>query len=114
MNDYMTALLERFEIPSPQAAAMEAKVDAAVDELREHLGKEQRRILLRLLDLENVRRVEAKLYGFLSGYRLAEGIHRELDEQPRFSIAAEDEARASVQYYYKEWGEQDGEAQSER
>ena len=99
MNDYMTALLDRFGIPSPQAADMETKANAAVDELRKQLGKDQRRRLLRLLDLENARRVEAVLYGFLSGYRLAEGIHRELDEYPRFSIAAEDEARAKAQYH---------------
>ena len=83
MNDYMTALLDRFGIPSPQVADMEAKVNAAVDQLREQLGKDQRKLLLRVLDAENTRREEAALYGFLSGYRLAEGIHRELYEQPR-------------------------------
>ena len=113
MNDYMTALLDRFGIPSPKAAETEEQVRAAEQDLKEQLGKEQWRLLLRLTDLHNACREEARLSGFISGYRLAAGIHGELDEHPRFSIVAEDEERAQ-KIFEQEWGEQNGEAPGER
>ena len=79
MNDYMTALLERFKIETASSAAMAEQVKTAEDHLREQLGKEQRRLLLRLTDLHNALREEAQLGGFIAGYRLAEGIHKEMD-----------------------------------
>ena len=94
MNDYMMALLDHFGIASPRAAELAGRVKTAEENLRRGLTKEQRKLLLRLTDSQNVLREEAALYGFISGYRLAEGIRRELDEHPPFSIVAEDEKRA--------------------
>ena len=113
MNDYMTALLERFIIETASSAAIAEQVETAEDHLREQLGKEQRRLLLRLTDLHHALREEAQLGGFIAGYRLAEGIHKELDGYPRFSIAAEEEERARKKFE-EEWGERHGETQTVR
>ena len=94
MNDYMIALLDRFGIISPRAAELTGRVKTAEENLRGELTKEQRKLLLRLTDSQNALREEAVLYGFISGYRLAEGIRGELDAHPSFSIVAEDEKRA--------------------
>ena len=113
MNDYMTALLERFKIETASSATMAEQVKTVEDHLREQLGKEQRRLLLRLTDLHNALREEAQLGGFISGYRLAEGIHKELDGYPKFSVAAEEEERARKKFEKRE-GEQHGETQTVR
>ena len=42
MNDYMTALLERFKIETASATAIAEQIKTAEDHLREQLGKEQR------------------------------------------------------------------------
>ena len=113
MNEYMTALLERFKIETASSAAMAEQIKTAEDHLREQLGKEQRRLLLRLTDLYSALREEAQLGGFVAGYRLAEGIHKELDGYPRFSIVAEEEERARKKFV-EEWREQYGETQTVR
>ena len=113
MNDYMTALLERFKIETASSAAIAEQVETAEDHLREQLGKEQRRLLLRLTDLHHALREEAQLGGFVAGYRLAEGIHKELDRYPRFSIVAEEEERARKKFEER-GGEQHGETQTVR
>ena len=113
MNDYMTALLGRFKIETASATAIAEQVKTAEDHLREQLGKEQRRLLLRLTDLHHALREEAELDGFIAGYRLAEGIHRELDGYSRFSIVAEEEKRARKKFV-EEWGKQHGETQTVR
>ena len=98
MNDYMTALLERFQIETPELSAYQARTAAAEAKLKETLNAEQRKLFLQLTDCQNSYRQEAALCGFLSGWRLAEGVRDELDALPRFSIIDEDEARAREQY----------------
>ena len=98
MNDYMTALLERFQIETPELSAYQARTAAAEGKLKETLDTEQRKLFLQLTDCQNSYRQEAALCGFLSGWRLAEGVRNELDALPRFSIIDEDEARAQERY----------------
>jgi hypothetical protein len=98
MNDYMTALLERFRIETPELSEYQARTRAAEDKLRETLDDGQRRLLLRLADCENYYRTEAALCGFLSGWRLANGIRDAQDALPRFSLLDEDEARVLKAY----------------
>ena len=90
--DYMTALLERFRIVTPELSARQARTRAAEDKLRETLDDGQRKLLLHLADCENYYRTEAALCGFLTGWRLANGIPDELNTLPRFSLLDEDEA----------------------
>ena len=98
MNDYMTVLLERFQIETPALSAYQARTAAAEARLKETLDAEQRKLLLQLTDCQNTYRQEAALCGFLSGWRLANGVRDELDALPRFSIIDEDEARARERY----------------
>ena len=94
MNDYMIALLERFEIETSELSAYQARTAAALAKLKETLDAEQRRLLLQLTDCQDAYRQEAALCGFLSGWRLVNGVRDELDALPRFTIPDEDEARA--------------------
>ena len=58
------------------------------------LAKEDRKLLLRLVDMEDNLRGLATLHSFTCGYRLACGIHRELAEEAMYSFAKEEEERA--------------------
>ena len=89
----MTALLERFQIETPELSAYQARTAAAEAKLKETLDAEQRKLLLQLTDCQNTYRQEAALCGFLSSWRLANGLRDELDALPRFSLIDEDEAR---------------------
>ena len=51
-----------------------------------------------MADCQNSYRQETALCGFLSGWRLAEGVRNELAALPRFSIIDEDEARTRERY----------------
>ena len=92
MRDYMTALQRRFHIASEQSAKLKREAESAYDTLHETLTREQQKLLLRLLDAEERLRDEEKLDAFFSGFRLADGIHRELGAP--YSYEAEDEERA--------------------
>ena len=85
MKDYMTALLERFGTPSAETKELQHKAKAAEDKLRQQLGKRNRRLLLRLVDAMDAYQFETELDAFTAGFRLADGIHRELDALGAFS-----------------------------
>ena len=94
MRDYMTALHDRFKVTTALTEELAERVEKAHDTLHAELSREQQRLLLRYLDAENEFREEAKLDSFIAGYRLADGIHGELDTIPAFSLAGEEEERA--------------------
>ena len=94
MRDYMTALQRRFHITSEQSVKLKREAETAYDTLHETLTREQQKLLLRLLDAEERLRDEEKLDSFFSGFRLADGVHRELESVPPYSFEDEDEARA--------------------
>ena len=90
----MTALQRRFHIVSERTIELGHEVEAAYDTLHDELSREQQKLLLRFLDAENRFRDEEKLDSFFSGFRLADGIHRELNSIPPYSFEDEDEQRA--------------------
>ena len=92
MRDYMTALQRRFHIASEQAAKLKREAETAYDTLHETLTREQQKLMLRFLDAEEHFRDAEKIDAFCSGFKLADGIRRELGEP--YSYEAEDEARA--------------------
>ena len=94
MRDYMTALQRRFHITSERTVELGHDVEAAYDTLHDELSREQQKLLLRFLDAENRLRDEEKLDSFFSGFRLANGIHAELNTIPAYSFEDEDEAQA--------------------
>ena len=97
MRDYMTALQRRFHIASEQSVKLKREAEKAYDTLHDTLTREQQKLLLRFLDAEEHLRDEETLDAFFSGFRLADGIHRELDGVPPYSYEDEDEARAREQ-----------------
>ena len=92
MRDYMTALQRRFHLTSEQSVKLKREAETAYDTLHDTLTREQQKLLLRLLDAEERLRDEEKLDAFVSGFRLADGIHHELGAP--YSFEADDEERA--------------------
>ena len=95
MHDYMKALYHRFQAPSERAEELERETDKTHKQLAKQLGKHQRRLLLRLVDLEAALRDQSCLDSFMSGYRVAHGIHQELlADQPPYNFEDENERLA--------------------
>ena len=61
--------------------------------MTEDRPKEERRKLLKLVDLEAELRDEISLASFAAGFRLAWGIIAELNAEPPYSFAEEEERR---------------------
>ena len=78
MRDYMTALQRRFHIASEQSVKLKLEAETAYGTLHDTLSREQQKLLLRFRDAEERLRDEEKLDAFFSGFRLADGIRREL------------------------------------
>ena len=94
MYDYMKALQRQFETDCQSIQDLNDEVKRTHKELSSRLAKEDRKLLLRLVDLEDNLQSVATLHSFVCGYRLACGIHRELTEEPMYSFAKEEEERA--------------------
>ena len=94
MYDYMKALQRQFETKQQSIQNLKDEVDRTHKELSARLAKEDRKLLLRLVDMEDSLRGHATLHSFTCGYRLACGIHKELAEEPMYSFAKEEEERA--------------------
>ena len=94
MYDYMKALQRQFETNPRSIQELADEVERTHKELSSRLAKEDRKLLLRLVDLEDHLHGVATLHSFTCGYRLACGIHRELAEEPMYSFAKEEEERA--------------------
>lgn len=94
MYDYMKALQRQFETKPRWMQELSAEVDRTHKDLSSRLAKEDRKLLLRLVDIEDNLRGHATLHSFTCGYRLACGIHREIMEEPAYSFAKEEEERA--------------------
>ena len=91
-RDYMIALQRRFHVKSERTTELGHEVEAAYDTLHDSLSRDQRKLLLRYLTAEENFRDEEKIDAFCSGFKLADGIRRELGAE--YSYEAEDEARA--------------------
>ncbi|BAK97691.1 hypothetical protein OBV_04930 [Oscillibacter valericigenes Sjm18-20] len=66
------------------------------NELHERLDKQERKLLLRLIDLENAIQDETSLRNFTNGYLLARGIDRGLSGRPPYFFDREEEGHAKV------------------
>lgn len=91
MQDYMKALHLRFKDPSQRSQKLEQESAVLHRQLSARLAKPERKLLLRLVDLEDTLRGQTNLDSFVSGFRLADGIHRELSDQPPYSFNQEEE-----------------------
>ena len=73
MYDYMKALQRQFETKPRSIQELADEVDRTHRELSSRLAKEDRKLLLRLVDLEDNLQSVATLHSFVCGYRLACG-----------------------------------------
>ena len=94
MYDYMKSLQQQFETKPEYIQDLKTEVNQTHKELSARLEKEDRRLLLKLVDLEDALRCEATLHSFVSGSRLAGGIHYELSAEPMYSFDREEEERS--------------------
>ena len=93
MNDYMTALHQRF-YREPDFSELEEEIEEARQEVRDYLDKMQRRRLMYLVDVQNLLREKTSQASFTAGFKLAWGIARELEGDGLYSFQKGEEQRA--------------------
>jgi hypothetical protein len=89
MRDYMKALHQRFNTIPSEVQDMEQAAEQAHKELSQRLEPTERKLLLRLMDLQDVLLYETSLSSFTAGFQLAHGIQQELSELPTYSFDKE-------------------------
>ena len=93
MNDYMTALHQRF-FREPDFSELEKEIEQTRQEVRDCLDQMQRRKLMQLVDAQNLLREETSLVSFTAGFKLAWGIAKELEAEGLYSFDYEAEQKA--------------------
>ena len=93
----MTALHRRFHIKSERTVELGHEVEGAYDALHDTLSIEQQKLLLRYLDAEEHFRDEENMDAFVSGFKLADGIRRELGAPYSYEAESETQAREIIQ-----------------
>ena len=93
MNDYMTALYQRF-FQEPDFTELEEEIEQTRQEVRDCLDKQQRRKLMQLVDAQNLLREKTSLSSFIAGFKLAWGIAKELEADGLYSFDYEEEQQA--------------------
>ena len=96
MNDTLKLLYDRFYIALPMAEA-EQEIEICHRELIERLEKPERKLVLQIMDAQNLITEERSLDSFLCGFKLAwelayELNHFEMDRHPFPSEEAEKDA----------------------
>ena len=92
MYEYMRALQRQF-FREPDFPELRRELHELHRELAEDRLKNERRKLLKLVDLEAELRDEISLASFAAGFRLAWVIIGELNIEPPYSFAEEEERR---------------------
>ena len=92
MYEYMRGLQRQF-FKEPDFPELRQELNELHRELTEDRPKDERRKLLKLVDLEAELRDEISLASFTAGFRLAWGIIGELNIEPPYSFAEEEERR---------------------
>ena len=95
MYDYMQALQDKF-FQEPEFPELEQQMDQIHRELSQQLDKENRKKLLFLLDSADELQGRISLASFVTGFRLAVGLARELSFEEPYSFAKDEEKRAST------------------
>ena len=96
MYEYMRGLQRQFS-QEPDFPELRQELHELHQEMTEDRPKEERRKLLKLVDLEAELRDEISLASFAAGFRLAWGIISELNMEPPYSFAEEEERRMGQQ-----------------
>ena len=78
MNDTLKLLYDRFHIPLPMEEA-EQEIDDCHQQLIERLEKPERKLVLRIIDTQNLIAEERSIDSFLCGFKLAWDLSNELN-----------------------------------
>ena len=92
MYEYMRGLQRQF-FKEPDFPELRQEINEIYQALTEGKATPERRGLLKLVDLEAELRDEISLASFAAGFRLAWGIIAELNTEPPYSFAEEEERR---------------------
>ena len=90
MNDYTRALHQRF-YQEPENTEEEREMDQAEQAQKATLNREQRKLLLALINVQSLWQERTSLESFTAGFRLGLGIAGELEP---YSFEADQEERA--------------------
>lgn len=88
MNDYMKALRKMF-MDSSRYSKERQELEDCRQALVSQLNVSQRDLLMDLVDSESLLRVRMAVENFVSGFRLAYGIAKELSVEPPYSFNSE-------------------------
>lgn len=94
MYDYMQALQEKF-FSDDIYAKQRQEIETIRCKLSHTLDKQQRKLLLQLVDAESQLRDDMALDSFIAGFRLACGIGSELGRSNWYSYVENEEQRLS-------------------
>jgi hypothetical protein len=97
MDKILETLYDHF-YEKPKLAALQASVEANHDLLRERLGKPERKLVLRLIDDENMIANTLSLDSFLCGFELAWRLTNELNHLEHERSALTDEVERSAHF----------------
>ena len=92
MNDYMTALHQRF-YREPDFSELEEEIEEARQEVRDYLDKMQWRRLMYLVDVQNLLREKTSQASFTAGFKLAWGLSKELEADGLYSFDEDETER---------------------
>ncbi len=88
MYEYLQALHQRF-FREPEHTDLHDEIEKLQQELETELNPSQRRLLLRLLDVQGYLKNDVSLESFTAGFKLAAGIAKELEADGLYSYDAE-------------------------
>lgn len=111
MYDYMRALRKKFYTP-PESETLRRELDAVHADLHQRLNRDERKLLLRIVDLQCSIQDEASLHSFFAGYKLASSIHCELAQEPQYSFDKDEEKTAEAIYLLESRGRTEGSVQT--
>ena len=92
MYEYLRELHRLFNT-QPSCAEQLNQVELLKSDLKKHLGEEEHKLLLRILDTRDVMDYEISLESFAAGFRLAYGLTREVESSGRYSYEEEETKR---------------------
>ena len=91
MNGTLRLLYDRFYTPLPMVKS-EQEVETCHRQLIERLDKPERKLVLRIIDAQNLIAEERSIDSFICGFRLAWEMANELnhDKENRYPLSAEE------------------------
>ena len=92
MYEYLQALHQRF-FREPEHTDLHEEITNLRQELEAELNPTQRKMLLRLIDVQGYLKNDVSLESFAAGFKLASGITKELEADGLYSYDAEVEGQ---------------------